>query len=430
MVKIQSIHALEILDSRGNPTLEVILRADNGAIGKAAVPSGASTGEHEAVELRDGDPKRYFGKGVLKAVANVNGPLATLLIGKDLFDQSAIDERMIQADGTSNKSKFGANAILGVSLSAAKAAAASKHLPLYQHLGGSDATVLPCPMMNILNGGVHADNLLDFQEFLIRPIGAPSFREALRWGSEIFHTLKKLLKAGGFSIAVGDEGGFAPLISSNEEALDWIVQAIEKAGYKPRRDVSIALDPAASEFYDPQTQTYFERKKKEAKKPFVRRSAAEQIAYLETLCSTYPIDSIEDGLDQNDWKGWQMLTSQCTSKLQLIGDDIFVTSPKFLQKGIEEKVANAILIKVNQIGTLTETLQTMALAKKNNYATVISHRSGETEDTTIADLCVATSAGQIKTGSLSRSDRVAKYNRLLEIEDELGPRARFAPLLR
>jgi len=425
MVKIKSIHALEILDSRGNPTLEVILQAENGAIGKAAVPAGASTGEHEAVELRDADPKRYFGKGVLNAVANVNGPLAKLLVGKDLFDQSAIDQLMIQADGTPNKSKFGANAILGISLATIKAAAASKNLPLYYYLGGSDATILPCPMMNILNGGVHADNLLDFQEFMIRPIGAPNFREALRWGSEIFHTLKKLLKSNGFSAAVGDEGGFAPLISSNEAALDMIVQAIEKAGYKPGQDVSIALDLAASEFYDPKTQTYFERKKKEAQKPFVARSAIEQIAYLESLCSKYPIDSIEDGLDQNDWNGWQTLTSRLKSKLQLVGDDIFVTSPKFLQKGIEENIANAILIKVNQIGTLTETLQTIALAKKNHYATILSHRSGETEDTTIADLCVATSAGQIKTGSLSRSDRVAKYNRLLEIEDELGPKARY-----
>jgi enolase len=425
MPKIQSIHALEILDSRGNPTLEVILRADDGSVGKAAVPSGASTGEHEAVELRDSDPKRYFGKGVLKAVANVNGPLAKLLIGKDLFDQTAIDHSMIQEDGTPNKARFGANAILGISLAAAKAAAASKNLPLYHYLGGSDATLLPCPMMNILNGGAHADNLLDFQEFMIRPIGAPTFREAVRWGSEIFHTLKKGLKAHGFATAVGDEGGFAPLIDSNESALELIVQAIEKAGYKPGQDVSIALDPAASEFYVPATQTYLEKKKKEAKKPFVSRSAQELIAYLENLCSKYPIDSIEDGLDQNDWKGWQAFTAQMTSKIQLVGDDIFVTNPKFLQKGIDQKVANAILIKVNQIGTLTETLQTIALAKQHDYANVISHRSGETEDTTIADLCVATAAGQIKTGSLSRSDRVAKYNRLLEIEDELGSKAHY-----
>jgi enolase len=425
MVKIKSIHALEILDSRGNPTLEVILHADNGAMGKAAVPSGASTGEHEAVELRDGDPKRYFGKGVLKAVANVNDPLAKLLVGEDLFDQSAIDQLMIQADGTPNKAKFGANAILGVSLAAAKAAAASKNLPFYHYLGGPKATLLPCPMMNILNGGAHADNLLDFQEFMIRPVGAPNFREALRWGCEVFHTLKKLLKAAGFATAVGDEGGFSPMLESNELVLDMIVQAIEKAGYKPGRDISIALDPAASEFYDPTTQNYLEKKKKNAKKPFVSRNSIEQVAYLENLCSKYPIDSIEDGLDQNDWKGWQILTSQMKSKLQLVGDDIFVTNPKFLQKGIDEKIANAILIKVNQIGTLTETLQTISLAKKNGYAIVISHRSGETEDSTIADICVATSAGQIKTGSLSRSDRIAKYNRLLEIEDELFPNAHY-----
>jgi enolase len=422
-MKIQSIHALEILDSRGNPTLEVILRADLGAIGKAAVPSGASTGEHEAVELRDLDPKRYLGKGVLKAVEHVNGTLAKLLIGKDLMDQSTIDQLMIQADGTPNKSRFGANAILGVSLAAARAAAAAKNLPLYAYLGGQNATLLPCPMMNILNGGAHADNALDFQEFMIRPIGAKHFREALRWGAEIFHTLKKLLKSAGLATSVGDEGGFAPLLGSNEAVLDMIVHAIEKAGYKPGHDVSIALDAAASEFYD--GKAYVEKKKKEAGQPFATRSAAEQVAYLQTLCSKYPIDSIEDGLDQNDWKGWQLLTSEMGSKLQLVGDDIFVTNPKFLQRGISEKVGNAILIKVNQIGTLTETLETIALAKKNGYATVISHRSGETEDTTIADLCVATSAGQIKTGSLSRSDRIAKYNRLLEIEDELGSRARY-----
>jgi enolase len=425
MVKIRSVHALEILDSRGNPTLEVILCADDGSEGKAAVPSGASTGEREALELRDADPKRYFGKGVLTAVANVNGPLSKLLIGKDLFDQNAIDQSMVQADGTPNKAHFGANAILGISLAAAKAAAASKKQPLYLYLGGTEATLLPIPMMNILNGGMHADNLLDFQEFMIRPIGAPSFREALRWGAEVFHTLKKLLKTAGHSTAVGDEGGFAPHLESNEAALTIIIQAIEKAGFKPGKEITIALDPAASEFYDPLAKTYFERKKKEAKEPFAARNSDEQIAYLEKLCSKYPIDSIEDGLDQNDWKGWQKFTAQMTSRLQIVGDDIFVTDAEFLQRGIDEKAANAILIKVNQIGTLTETLQTIDLAKKNSYATVISHRSGETEDTTIADLCVATSAGQIKTGSLSRSDRVAKYNRLLEIENELGPKARY-----
>ena len=425
MAKIQSVHALEILDSRGNPTLEVIVRSDTGAIGKAAVPSGASTGEHEAVELRDADPKRYFGKGVLKAVDNVNGPLAKLVIGKDIFDQATLDNLMIQTDGTSNKAHFGANAILGVSLAVAKTAAICKNLPLYQYLGGSNASLLPCPMMNILNGGAHADNLLDFQEFMIRPVGAPNFREAVRWGSEIFHTLKKLLKSGGYATSVGDEGGFAPRLKSNEAALDFIMEAIEKAGYKPKHEITIALDCAASEFYDPATHSYLEKKKREAKESFIFRTAKEQIAYLKILCSKYPIDTIEDGLDQNDWKGWHTLTAQMQNAVQLIGDDIFVTNPNFLQRGIEEKVANSILIKVNQIGTLTETLLTIALAKKNGYKTVISHRSGETEDTTISDLCVATSAGQIKTGSLSRTDRVAKYNRLLEIEDELGPKAHY-----
>ncbi len=425
MTTIQSLHAIEILDSRGNPTLEVIAVASDGAIGKAAVPSGASTGEHEAVELRDADPRRYFGKGVLKAVANVNGPLSKLLVGKDIFDQSDIDACMLQADGTPNKSQFGANALLGISLAVAHAAACSKKQPLYFYLGGKEATLLPVPMMNILNGGAHADNLLDFQEFMVRPIGAPTFREAVRWGAEVFHTLKKLLHKNGYSTSVGDEGGFAPRLESNEAALEIIIQAIETAGFKPGRDITIALDPAASEFYDAAAKTYLEKKKKELKQTFLTRNSSEQIAYLEKLCSKYPIDSIEDGLDQNDWQGWKQFTSQMGSKLQIVGDDLFVTNSKFLQKGIDEKAANAILIKVNQIGTLSETLQTIALAKKHSYATVISHRSGETEDTTIADLCVATSAGQIKTGSLSRSDRVAKYNRLLEIEDALGSNAKY-----
>ncbi len=423
MTKIQSVHALEILDSRGNPTLEVVVRSETGYVGKAAVPSGASTGEHEAIELRDHDPKRYFGKGVLKAVAHVNGPLAKLVIGKDLFDQTALDELMIRADGTPNKAHFGANAILGVSLAAAKAAAACKHLPLYQYLGGPQATLLPCPMMNILNGGAHADNSLDFQEFMIRPIGAPNFHEAIRWGAEIFHTLKKGLKSAGFATSVGDEGGFAPNLSSNEQALDFILQAIESAGYQAGRDIKIALDCAASEFYE--KPHYLEKKKREAKHHFTSRTSHEQIAYLQSLCKNYPIDSIEDGLDQNDWHGWRELTQALKHTVQIVGDDLFVTNPKFLQKGIHEHVANAILIKVNQIGTLTETLQTIALAKAHGYKTIFSHRSGETEDTTIADLCVATSAGQIKTGSLSRSDRVAKYNRLLEIEAELGLKAQF-----
>ncbi len=425
MSKIHSIHAIEILDSRGTPTLLVHLKTEDGSVGKAAVPSGASTGEHEAVELRDEDSKRYFGKGVLKAAANVNGPLSKLLIGKDVFNQQAIDQLMIDADGTPNKAHFGANAILGISLAASKAAAASKKQPLYKYLGGSEATLLPIPMMNILNGGAHADNLLDFQEFMIRPIGAPTFKEAIRWGVEIFHALKKLLKMNHLTTSVGDEGGFAPQISSNEEALEMIVQAIQTAGYQLGSEITIALDAAASEFYDVRTKSYIEKKKKEAKMSFAERSVQDQITYLESLSAKYPIDSIEDGLDQNDWEGWKTFTKQMGSKLQIVGDDIFVTNPQFLQKGIDMHVANAILVKVNQIGTLTETLETIALAKKSGYRAVISHRSGETEDTTIADLCVATSAGQIKTGSLSRSDRVAKYNRLLEIEDELGPKARY-----
>jgi len=423
VTKIAAVHALEILDSRGNPTLEVFVRVETGHVGKAAVPSGASTGEHEAVELRDEDPERYLGKGVKKAIAHVNGPLAKLVCGSDLFDQEGLDHAMIQADGTPNKSYFGANAILGISLAAAKAAAACKFLPFYRYLGGEKASLLPCPMMNILNGGAHADNLLDFQEFMIRPIGAPSFSEAVRWGTEVFHALKTLLKAKGFATSVGDEGGFAPALLSNESALDLIVEAIEKAGYVPKKEITIALDCAASEFYD--SNAYVEKKKQKAGRTFVQRSAKEQINYLQTLCSKYPIDSIEDGLDQNDWEGWKKWTHVMGSHCQIVGDDIFVTNPRFLQKAIDEKVANAILIKPNQIGTLTETLQTIALAKKHGYGTIISHRSGETEDTTIADLAVATAAGQIKTGSLSRSDRVAKYNRLLEIEAELGTHARY-----
>ncbi len=411
MSKIQSIRALEILDSRGNPTLEVILTTDEGISAKAAVPSGASTGEHEAVELRDHDPKRYFGKGVKKAAGHVNGPLADLLVHKSVFDQKLLDEEMIALDGTPNKSRLGANAILGVSLALAKAAAATRKLPLYRYLGGEKAHLLPCPLMNIINGGAHADNGLSFQEFMIRPIGAPNFSEAVRWGSEVFHTLKGLLKKSKQVTSVGDEGGFAPLLASHEEALDFIMQAIEKAGYQPRKQITIAIDCAASEFYDPKTKKYGERR------------VEEQVSYLSGLCNAYPIDTIEDGLDQNDWEGWKLLTETLGKKLQLIGDDIFVTNPLFLKKGIELGVANSILVKVNQIGTLTESLETIALAKKNGYATVISHRSGETEDTTIADICVATNAGQIKTGSLSRSERIAKYNRLLEIEAELGSAA-------
>jgi enolase len=409
MSKIKSIHALEILDSRGNPTLEVTVKTDNGFVGKAAVPSGASTGEHEAVELRDGDKKRYGGKGVLKAVSNVNITLAKLLVGRSIYDQEKLDEEMCYCDGTPNKSKLGANAILGVSLACAKAAAADKKVPLYQYLGGAKATLLPMPMMNVINGGAHADNALEFQEFMIRPVGAPSFREALRWGAEIFHTLKALLKEKKQVVSVGDEGGFAPHLKTHEEALDFLLKAIKKAGYKAGSQVSLAIDCAASEYY--KNKTYLGMKR------------SDYIKYLEKLCKNYPISSIEDPLDQNDWEGWQELTARLP--IQVVGDDIFVTNPVFLQKGIKTKAANAILIKPNQIGTLTETLRTIAIAKKAKFATVISHRSGETEDTTIADLAVATSAGQIKTGSLSRSDRVAKYNRLLEIEDELGSKATF-----
>jgi enolase len=415
MFEIESCHALEILDSRGNPTLEVTVKTRDGSIGKAAVPSGASTGEHEAVELRDNDPKRYGGQGVLKAVAHVNGPLQALLKGKSVVEQEAIDRAMIQLDGTLNKSRLGANAILGVSLAVAKCAAQGKKMPLYRYLG--DGRTLPCPMMNILNGGVHADNGLDFQEFMIRPIGAPTFHEALRSSVEVFHTLKSLLKKKGLSCNVGDEGGFAPSIDSNEEAIDLLLEAILKAGYRPGQDFTLALDLAASEFYV--KRFYIERKKKEMGLPFKERGAEEQIEYLAKLCSRYPIDSIEDGLDQNDWEGWALMTKKLGGKLQLVGDDIFVTNPLFLKKAIQMKVGNAILIKLNQIGTLTETIETVRLAQKHNYHTVISHRSGETTDTTIADLAVGLRAGQIKTGSLCRSERVAKYNRLLEIEEEL-----------
>lgn len=410
MSKIKSIHALEVLDSRGNPTVEAIVTTDTGFVGKALVPSGASTGEHEAVELRDKDKKRYAGKGVLKAVSNINGVLSKLLEGKNVWQQETIDQLMIETDGTPNKSKLGANALLAVSLAVAKAGAAAKKLPLYRYLG--HANLLPLPLMNVINGGAHADNNLKFQEFMIRPQGAPSFKEAVRWGVEVFHVLKTLLKAKGHVTSVGDEGGFAPRLKSHEQALDFLMLAIKKAGYKPGSEISIALDCAASEYYD--------------KKKYLGMTLPTYLKYLKKLCKDYPITSIEDPLDQNDWEGWKQLSNELS--IQIVGDDLFVTNPLFLQKGIKRDIANAILIKPNQIGTLTETLQTIAMAKKAHYATIISHRSGETEDTTIADIAVATGAGQIKTGSLSRSDRVAKYNRLLEIEDELGKSARFLAL--
>lgn len=413
--KITAINALEILDSRGNPTLQVSVTTDQNKIGIASVPSGASTGEHEALELRDHDSKRYAGKGVLKAIQNVKGPIASLLIGENVFDQERLDKKLCAADGTENKSHFGANAILGASLAIARAAALTSHLPLYAYLGGPSATLLPVPMMNVINGGAHADNGLDFQEFMIRPIGAQSFSEAIRWGAEIFHLLKKILKEKGLATGVGDEGGFAPNLQSSEEALDLLMQAIQKAGFRPGEEISLALDCAASEFYDPKNQTYS------------GKSTKAHIEHLVALCNAYPIDSIEDGMAEGDWKGWKELTEKLGSKIQIVGDDLFVTNVKFLKQGIEQHIANAILIKVNQIGTLTETLDCIKLAHSHGYKTILSHRSGETEDTTIADLSVAVRSGQIKTGSLSRSDRTAKYNRLLAIEAELGTKAQFKP---
>jgi enolase len=426
MSYIRSVKAIEILDSRGNPTIEVMITTDRNLMAKASVPSGASTGENEAIELRDGDKNRYAGKGVQQAVGYVNGPLAQILVGEHVFDQTRLDLLMIANDGTNNKSHFGANAILGASLALARAGALTAALPLYRYIGGIHTYILPCPMMNILNGGAHADNSLDFQEFMIRPVGAPTFKEALRWGAEIFHTLKKLLKDEGHITAVGDEGGFAPNLPSNEAAIELILQAIEKAGYRPGSQVTLALDCAASEFYDKGTGRYIEKKKKKKNEPFVERTAQEQVDYLATLCAKYPIDSIEDGLDENDWAGWKILTQQLKDKVQIVGDDIFVTNPQFLRKGIEMGVANSILIKPNQIGTLTETLETIRIARDNAYTTVISHRSGETEDSFIADISVGVNAGQIKTGSLCRTDRIAKYNRLLNIEDGLGSTAKYA----
>jgi len=422
---ISRIHAREILDSRGNPTIEVDVRLESGVLGRAAVPSGASTGQHEAWELRDGDKSRFSGKGVRKAVANVNHKIAPVLKGWDARDQAKIDNKLIELDGTPNKKNLGANALLGVSLAIAHAAAAAENLPLFRYLGGDEARVLPVPMMNILNGGVHSDAPIDFQEFMIMPCGAPSFSEALRYGAEVFHALKSVLKERHLSTAIGDEGGFAPKLNSAEEALESISTAIEKAGYKLGEQIFIALDPAASEFYDNKRNLYIFKKSDGSKK-----TAEELIDYYADLCARFPIISIEDGCAENDWDGWKKLTKKLGEKIQLVGDDLFVTNVEFLRKGIAEHVANSILIKVNQIGTLTETLATIDLAKTNGYTTVISHRSGETEDASIADIAVGTNAGQIKTGSLSRSDRIAKYNQLLRIEEELGDKAVYGTTLR
>ncbi|WP_027452369.1 phosphopyruvate hydratase [Segatella albensis] len=429
-MRIEKIHAREILDSRGNPTVEVEVTLENGVMGRAAVPSGASTGENEALELRDGDKGRYLGKGVLKAVDNVNKVIAPALKGDCVFEQRALDYKMIALDGTPTKSKLGANAILGVSLACAKAAAKALNIPLYRYIGGCNAYTLPVPMMNIVNGGAHSAAPIAFQEFMIRPVGASNEREAIRMGSEVFHNLAKLLKARGLSTAVGDEGGYAPNFDGIEDALDTIVEAIKKAGYEPGKDVKIAMDCAASEFaicengkwyYD-----YRQLKNGAKKDPNGKKlSADEQIAYLEKLITKYPIDSIEDGLDENDWENWVKLTEKIGDSCQLVGDDLFVTNTKFLEKGIKMGAANSILIKVNQIGSLTETLEAIEMAHRHGYTTVTSHRSGETEDTTIADIAVATNSGQIKTGSLSRTDRMAKYNQLIRIEEELGDIAAY-----
>ncbi|NCD32562.1 MAG: phosphopyruvate hydratase [Spartobacteria bacterium] len=425
MSEIVDVIAREIIDSRGNPTIEVDVELLSGVIGRAAVPSGASTGENEAIELRDGDKSRFGGKGVLKAVQNVNEIIGPELIGFDALDQVGIDRYMIDMDGTETKSKLGANAMLGVSLAIAKAAASFLGLPLYRYIGGTNAKVLPVPMMNIINGGSHSDAPIAFQEFMIRPIGAPTFAEGLRMGAEVFHSLKKVLHDRGLSTAVGDEGGFAPALDGTEDALESICKAIKAAGYEPGKDVTIALDCAASEFFDDGKYDYT---KFEGDKGAVRDSE-EQAAYLEELISKYPIDSIEDGCDENDWDGWKVLTDKIGDRCQLVGDDLFVTNVKFLKKGIEMGVTNSILIKVNQIGTLTETLDAIELAKRAGFTAVVSHRSGETEDTTIADIAVATNAGQIKTGSMSRTDRIAKYNQLLRIEEMLDTEAIYGSKL-
>ncbi len=429
-MKIEKIHAREILDSRGNPTVEVEVTLENGVMGRAAVPSGASTGENEALELRDGDKGRYLGKGVLKAVENVNTVIAPALKGDCVFGQRALDHKMLALDGTPTKSKLGANAILGVSLACAQAAAKALNVPLYRYIGGANAYTLPVPMMNIVNGGAHSAAPIAFQEFMIRPVGACCEKEAIRMGAEVFHNLAKLLKARGLSTAVGDEGGYAPNFDGIEDALDTIVEAIKKAGYEPGKDVKIAMDCAASEFAVQENGEWFydyRQLKNGAKKdPNGKKlSAEEQIAYLEELITKYPIDSIEDGLDENDWENWVKLTARIGDRCQLVGDDLFVTNTKFLEKGIKMGAANSILIKVNQIGSLTETLEAIEMAHRHGYTTVTSHRSGETEDTTIADIAVATNSGQIKTGSLSRTDRMAKYNQLIRIEEELGEDAAY-----
>jgi enolase len=429
-MKIEKVHAREILDSRGNPTVEVEVTLENGVMGRAAVPSGASTGENEALELRDGDKGRYLGKGVLKAVENVNTIIAPALKGDCVFDQRAVDQKMLALDGTPTKSKLGANAILGVSLATAQAAAKALNIPLYRYIGGCNSYTMPLPMMNIVNGGAHSDAPIAFQEFMIGPVGATSIREAVRMGAEVFHNLAKLLKARGLSTAVGDEGGFAPNFNGIEDALDTIMAAIKAAGYEPGKDVRIAMDCAASEFAVQENGKWFydyrQLKNGKQKDPNGKKlSADEQIAYLEELINKYPIYSIEDGLDENDWENWVKLTERVGNKCQLVGDDLFVTNVKFLEKGIKMGAANSILIKVNQIGSLTETLDAIEMAHRHGYTTVTSHRSGETEDTTIADIAVATNSGQIKTGSLSRTDRMAKYNQLIRIEEQLGATSKY-----
>ena len=418
MTEIIDIHAREILDSRGNPTIEVDVTLEDGSFGRAAVPSGASTGTREAVEKRDGDPERYQGKGVLGAVESVNGEISGTLLGFEAEEQVAVDEAMIELDGTLNKSRLGANAILGVSLAVAKAAADAAALPLYRYIGGTQARILPTPMMNIINGGAHADNPIDFQEFMVMPVGAENVADAIRWGAEIFHTLKSALKKGGFNTAVGDEGGFAPNLPSAEAALDFIMKAIETAGFKPGVDVCLATDAAASEFFKDGKYVYTGEK--------VTRSVEQQVDYLAKLAASYPIVSIEDGMAENDWAGWKLLTDKIGKTVQIVGDDIFVTNVEILSEGIKQGVANSLLVKVNQIGTLTETLAAVEMAHRAGYTTVLSHRSGETEDSTIADIAVAVNSGQIKTGSLARSDRLAKYNQLIRIEEELGPTAIYA----